>query len=165
MSRKKLLKMEKSFDKEIIRRSLVALNLKNVNEIARLMGISQQNLNGYIKRGTFLKVVDSEFYKRKINLDWIKTGHGNMMMEAPSNAPISEPQQPYNNKTSDLLIKTAAVLESPSVFSGALKSNIEAFHTAIEFKSELQKAHDKIKELENNVKSIQDRLLPLEKIS
>lgn len=167
MSRKKLFNMEKSFDKEIIRRTLIALNLKNVNDIARLTGISQQNLNGYIKRGTFLKVVDSELYKRKINLDWIKTGQGNMMIEAPGAAPISEAQQPYSNssnhKTSDLLIKTASVLESTTVFSGALKSNIEAFHTAIKFEAELDDANRKISDLENKMKQIEARLLPLEK--
>lgn len=154
--------MEKSFDKEIIRRTIIALNLKNVNDIARLTGISQQNLNGYIKRGTFLKVVESELYKRKINIEWIKTGQGNMMTGTETIA-VAESQTPYNANTtapkiSELLSKTAAVLESPTIFSSALKSNIVAFHTAVTCEQQLALATKRIDDLEEHVKQIEKRL-------
>lgn len=163
--------MNKIYNNEILERAMIALNCKKVNEIASIFNITPQNLNGYLKRGSFIKLISHEIYKRKININWIETGHGDMMMEMPSIAPISEPQQPYNahltapNIPLDLLSKTAAVLGSPSIFSSALKSNIEAFHTAILFEDELNNAQRKIRDLENKMKSIEDRLLPLEKIS
>lgn len=143
--------MKKNFDSEVIRRTLIALDLKKINDIARLLNISQQNINGYIKRGTFLKLVEPELYKRKINLDWILTGQGEMI-STPSNH-ISEQNSTYTSipditsqAPDDLLRKAAKVLRSNSSFRAALDSNIQSFHEAIELREDLDVARAELKQ-------------------
>jgi hypothetical protein len=141
---------------------MIALNCKKVNEIANIFNVSPQNLNGYMDRGTFIKLIAPEIYKRKINIDWIKTGNGNMMIDTQTSA-VAESQPPYNaNSTapriSELLTKTAAVLESSTIFSSALKSNIDAFHHALHCEEQLAIAIQRIDDLEEWKKSVEKRL-------
>ena len=151
--------MKKNSEDPIIKRILIAFNFKKLNDIAILYNISQQNLNGYIDRGTFIKLVEAELYKRKININWIKTGQGEM--NEIQSSMITESQAPYPQtvKISDPLIqKTAAILESPTIFSTALKSNIEAFHHALICEQQLDIAIKRIEVLEEWKKTIEGRL-------
>lgn len=145
-------------------------------EFNKLIGIKNVFRRNYFSIGVkLLKGIQQNF--PGITEEWLLTKHDkdyklteNNKIRQVGSYPISEDQPPYNHKTtpptfSQLMDKTSAVLESNTVFSEALKSNIEAFHTAIDFNEELQKSQQKIKELENTVKSIEARLLPLEKIS
>jgi ribosomal protein S15P/S13E len=50
------------------------------------------------------------------------------------------------------------VLESPTIFSNALKANIEAFHTAVTCEEQLAVASKRIDDLEEHVKQIEKRL-------
>jgi ribosomal protein S15P/S13E len=75
----------------------------------------------------------------------------------------NEPEEPYRNiqtvKISDPLIqKTAAILESSTVYATALKSNIEAFHHAMTCEEQLAVASKRIDDLEEHVKQIEKRL-------
>lgn len=151
--------MKKNSEDPIIKRILVAFNVKKLNDIANIYNISQQNLNGYIDRGTFIKLVEAELYKRKINLDWIKTGQGEMHeIQSSRTAEIQAPY-PQTVKISDPLIqKTTAILESPTIFSIALKSNIEAFHYALACEEKLDLANKRIDDLEEWKKSVEKRL-------
>jgi hypothetical protein len=155
--------MKKNIDDPIIKRILIAFNVNKLNDIAMLYKITQQNLNGYIDRGTLLKLVEAELYKRKINPDWVKTGQGNMTTSDVAVNHVAELQPPYQHtqtvKISDPFIqKTAAILESPTIFSSALKSNIEAFHYAVACEEKLELANKRIDALEEHVKQIEKRL-------
>jgi hypothetical protein len=142
-------------------------NLHTDTQVAEVLGITKNNLYAFKNRNTLpVKHIHTFCSREGIRFEYIVDGTMPVYDKEVS-APISEAQQPYsaNHKTSDLLIKTASVLESTTVFSGALKSNIEAFHTAIRFEAELDDANRKINDLQNKMKDIESRLLTLEKIS
>lgn len=136
--------MKKNSDNPVIKRILKALGLKKLIDIARLCKISQQNLNGYIDRGTLIELVENELSERNINLDWIKTGQGNMkngqyeMAVSPVN-PVSDTNIAYQSKsnTADLVHKMRAVLGSNTVYSTALKDIIMAYYEATICQEEL----------------------------
>jgi len=123
---------------------MIAFNCNKVNDIAALLNISPQNLNGYIDRGTFFKLIESELYKRKINIDWIKTGQGNMKNEqyetsATLSSPVFDTDTAYQPKinTADLVHKMKAVLRSNTAYSTALKDIILAYYEATICQEEL----------------------------
>lgn len=132
---------------------MIAFECKKVNDIAALLNITPQNLNGYIDRGTFINLIQEEALKRGININWIITGQGSMTSVAsigeqqhpyhPNNAmaqntpDITFPHLPPASRTQDLLTKTAAIIESRSLFSDALKSNIEAFSVGLTLERDL----------------------------
>lgn len=168
---------------------MIALDCKKVNDLATLLGVTPQNLNGYIDRGTFIKLASPELYKRNINIDWVKTGHGNMTVEQETNNHLREVQPPYNGipptpyhsiKISDLISQTAAILESDTVFKDALKSNIVAFYFGMNLSKDLNAAKgllrqheallkqqkqtidnqaDKLSEQEERLKAVEAKLL------
>lgn len=154
--------MKNNYKKEIIDRLLLALDCKKVNDLADILNVSPSNLNGYIDRGSYIKLVHSDLLKRGININWIKTGQGDMHESQSSS--IAETYSSYANhpptiKISDPLIqKTAAILESTTVYATALKSNIEAFHHAMTCEEQLVVSNKRIDVLEENIKSIEQRL-------
>lgn len=145
--------MKKNFKDEKLMRAMIAFECKKVNDIAALLNITPQNLNGYIDRGTFINLIQEEALKRGININWIITGQGSMT----SVASIGEQQHPYHPSTTapaapdistiphlpsvsieqDLLSKTAAIIGSQTPFAYALKSNIEAFSRGLALEHDL----------------------------
>lgn len=147
----------------MIKRAMMALECKKISDIALLFKISPQNLNGYIDRETFIDLIEPELYKRDISVEWVKTGQGKMMLEYGKVAEQNKSYAGYDvtpPKISDLLSKTASILESQSTYSIALKSNIIAFHHAVTCEEQLDMANKRIDTLEEHVKSIESRLPP-----
>lgn len=172
--------MKKNLDNPIIKRFLIAFDIKKMIDIANLFNTSSQNINGLIDRGTFLNFIESECYKRKVNIDWIKTGEGEMNISS-SDPKLSVAQiddsishipdariyavsnstpPPAPVKISDLLQKAAKVLESETPFASALKENIESFHYAVDCVNDLSEARKMIKEHEERLKAIEVKLSP-----
>lgn len=58
----------------------------------------------------------------------------------------------------ELLFKAGEILKARGVYSAALKSNIEAFHQAINHEEALESAHKRIDELEKQILAIKERL-------
>ena len=126
---------------------MIAFKCTKVNDIAALFGVSPQNLNGYLDRGTFINLIRNEASKRNIDLKWIETGvTASDEMAAVKCSAVAEPNADYpaphrispENSYHDTLVKkTITVLSSDSVFRRALDSNIEAFHEAVTIKERL----------------------------
>ena len=154
--------MKKNIDNPIVQRMLKAFGFTKLAELYRLIGKTSQNINGMINRETLIKNFEVELIKRNVNLDWIKTGQGEMHESQSSS--IAETHSSYSNhppivKISDPFIqKTAAILESTTVYATALKSNIEAFHHAMTCEEQLAVANKRIDVLEENLKAIEKRL-------
>lgn len=68
------------------------------------------------------------------------------------------PPSPQSIELSDYLSKTSDVLKHPSIYSTALRSNIEAFHDAITTREELNNLRVKVDQHEQRFKE-QDELL------
>ena len=63
-----------------------------------------------------------------------------------------------NSKTSDLLVKTAKILESQSIYRTALRNNIEAFHNALNSEIEIKNLKDRMGTIEDEMKELRERL-------
>jgi DNA-binding XRE family transcriptional regulator len=93
-----------------------------------------------------------------ISLEWLITGQGKMHQ---ANIGIAEIESIYgisrndSISTGDLVTKTIDILKSNSVYSTALKSNIEAFHHAMNYEEENNK---KTAELEKAVRELKKGL-------
>lgn len=169
---------EKIFLELIIERAMVAFNARKKEQLADILGISPSDFSGRKRRGTLIKLIEKEAFKRNISYDWIKTGDGSMT----TGAGIGEQQPSYhpNNamaqlapditpipsslpitRTQDLLSKTAAIIESRTLFADALKSNIEAFHVGLSLQQDLAASRAMLNQhttiIEQQSKTIQDQ--------
>ena len=109
--------------------------------------------------------------KFNYNLAWILTGEGPMKGKGePYPDRAHDQQRPstssaipvYNEevelKISDLLHKTAVVLESKSIFTQALRSNIEAFHHAITSEGQLTEFSGIINKQSTQIAALQSQM-------
>lgn len=122
---------------DIIKRVKISCGYTSDAELARALNMSPQNFLSQKKTGKIKDSLMVHAIERGVNIEWIKTGVGNMRTGSDNMNSVREQQQAYNGSplrpsmptpTSDLLLKTAQVLESESIYRTALKSNIEAFH-------------------------------------
>lgn len=79
MSREKIKKVKNNLNNPFIQRVIASFEVENLSDIARFYGKIPQNLNGYINRGTLLRLIRPELIKRGINVSWVETGQGDMM--------------------------------------------------------------------------------------
>ena len=142
----------------------------NQKQLAELLNISPEDLSNRKRRGTLTKLIEIEAYKRNINFDWIKTGEGDVIETGTHESQtghVAESVESYNAKPqpkiSDLLHKTAMILESPTVFSTALKSNIEAFHYAMDCEDMLAEAKQMQQESNKRIARLEADVTELKK--
>lgn len=159
--------MSNKFDIRILHNNFDILRkYKNLrkSEFCKLIGIGNAYRTDYSSLGAkLLKGIADHF--SGIDEKWLLTPH-NMVEELSKSYPhiyskVAEPHEPYPQivKISDPLIqKTAAILESSTVYATALKSNIEAFHHAMTCEEQLAGSNKRIDVLEENIKSIEKRL-------
>ena len=138
---------------------MFSLGYKTKKDLAKALNISTSDLSNRTKSGTAKQLLIDLAVHKNVNTDWLLTGKGNMSADAG----VAKSQPPYNaNSTapriSELLTKTAAVLESSTIFSSALKSNIDAFHHALHCEEQLAIAIQRIDDLEEWKKSVEKRL-------
>lgn len=93
----------------------------------------------------------------------MKVEHGTIGEISPPHS--ASPSDTIPVRISDLLSKTAAILESQTTYSTALKSNIVAFHHAMTCEEQLDLANKRIDTLEDHVKAIESRLLKVNESS
>lgn len=180
----------------IIERAKEAFGARNQEHLAEIFGILPSDFSKRKKSGTLTKLIEKEAYRRHISYDWIRTGHGsksvghgtgpfigeqdpsyqvNMAQTAPDITPIHPSSLPVT-RTQDLLSKTAAIIESRTLFADALKSNIEAFHVGLSLQQDLaasramliqhtsiiEKQNQTIEEQNTRMNTIEERLRSME---
>jgi DNA-binding Lrp family transcriptional regulator len=94
--------MNKYLDKEIISRVLEAFELKKKKDLADLFNIKAQDLSNRIRKGTLIKLIETEAYKRKVNFNWILTGEGSPF---PASDPRDPPAIDQKNESAELALK------------------------------------------------------------
>ena len=158
-------------------------SLTNV-QIGEKLGIDKNTVAAYIHgkgdlKGVALAGIVKEF---GINGEWLISGRGEPFPGARekykevcglATTPLynndTAAQQPPGDgaelKISDLLHKTAVVLESKSIFTQALRSNIEAFHYAItcesqlaEFRTIINKQNIQLADMQTQVNDLRDQV-------
>lgn len=144
----------------------------NKGEFNKLIGMVNVFRPNYFSIGAkLLKGIQDNF--PGIDENWLLTPHDidyefpeKQFFKQATGRSINEPSAQYThtNATSqpgnntDYLIKTAAILESPTIFNTALKSNIDAFHHALVCEEKLASAINRIEELEEWKKSVEKKL-------
>ncbi len=73
MSSKKYAESEIVF---ITQRAMVAFGCKKKKDLSKLFGILPQDMTARIKRGTIVKLIETEAYKQNVNFNYILTGEG-----------------------------------------------------------------------------------------
>lgn len=138
--------MKKNIDNPIVQRILKAFGYTKLSELYGLIGKTSQNINGMINRWTLIKNFEVELIKRKINLDWIKTGLGEVYESQASGVFEHNPIYPSKINIADLKHKAEVVLRSNTPYGMALKDIILAYYEATICQEELE---EKKKALDN----------------
>lgn len=139
-------------------RVLTACGARSDSELARILDIKPSSV-GAAKRRMQLPPgwVEQIAQSFEINADWLFFGTGPMRRgeaakEAPAPAPapaeafLTAPQEEF--RMSDMLTKTAEVLESDTIYRTALASNINAFHQAVRSERTLVRIEERMAEWE-----------------
>ncbi len=141
----------------ILERISMRYNLVNDEAIAAFYGVSESTVSSWRTRDT----INEKLIRAKCgdeNLaNWFIRG---IKLPEHEQHKVAESQTPYTPKikVSELLHKTAVILESETVYKTALTNNIEAFHYAITCHEELAGANKRIDKLEEQINDIKTRL-------
>jgi transcriptional regulator with XRE-family HTH domain len=101
--------------------------------------------------------------------DWLLYGEGPMRRgeSVPATTPVpAQPEPPPADddfKMSDMLTKTAEVLESGTIYRTALASNINAFHQAIRSERTLMRPEERMALLEQKMEELANENLELKR--
>lgn len=150
----------KHFDATVAR-LLEAIGGSDIGSLASFLGISRQAIN---KARATNKIPPAWFIHIgrvvKVSIDWLVTGDGpkNRDESAPATAPApAQPEPPPSEddfKMSDMLTKTAEVLESETIYRTALASNINAFHQAVRSERTLVRIEERMGLLEQRMEEL-----------
>lgn len=137
-----------------IARLLQATGSQDIGDLASILKISRQAINkartaNKIPPAWFLSVAEVS----KVSIDWLVTGLGPMRRgEAPAPVPTAGTEAQLvpaeDFKMSDMLTKTAEVLESETIYRTALASNINAFHQAVQGERLMARMDQRLADLE-----------------
>ncbi|HCR14007.1 MAG TPA: helix-turn-helix domain-containing protein [Solidesulfovibrio sp.] len=154
-------------------RLMLACGAKTDSDLARILGIKPASVGGAKRRfqlpPAWIEQIANDF---GINADWLFFGAGSMRRgeaanEAPAPAPapaeafLTAPQEEF--RMSDMLTKTAEVLESDTIYRTALASNINAFHQAVRSERTLARLEERLADLEAKADAMAKRMEELEK--
>lgn len=152
------------------------LNLKQA-DLAKIIGISKGSIQNYeagmLPKGEHLIKLSEVL---QCSTDWLLKGavvekeKGSEELYSVENfediGGVAESVIEYeqnNQKMSDLLSKTAEILESETIYRYALTSNINAFHHSILINAKLEKMESRLLTLESTCEDLQNRLAKAEK--
>jgi polyhydroxyalkanoate synthesis regulator phasin len=148
---------------EIVNNAMIALGYKTKRELAKALNISPSDLNNRTKSGTINELLIDLAVHKNVNINWILTGQGEMMMnykpaEEKNHHTIMDIQEQYSCQNDNLMEKTAEILQTNSVFKKALDSNIVAFHEAIKLRTDLSVTQAKLKKCQSDLIETQSEL-------
>jgi len=155
--------MKKRYDKStMIGRAVIAFECTSLAQLAKIFDLFPQDLSNRIRRETFLELIENEAKKRNINLDWIKTGSGSMIVTEPILVNDRTDNLPIYSSYMEKFLFLHQQLEhicrdgsenQISMVAAVLKG---AEQSVMQFKAimaEILKLSDKIDKLESDLKS------------
>jgi predicted type IV restriction endonuclease len=131
-------------------------------KVAQVLDISKENLSNYKTKGRIpYKAISNYCLQKGVRVDYVQNGTL-PIYEAKLGQSISEQAPIYNQilatqptiNTGDLITKVIAVLESSSLYSTALQSNILAFHHAVVSEKQLNKETNETEKNVNELKKV-----------
>jgi len=142
-------------------RVMAACGVRTDSELARILDIKPSSV-GAAKRRLQLPPgwIEQIAQKFAINADWLFFGvgpmrRGEVAAPAATTADQAPPPAKEDFKMSDMLTKTAEVLESETIYRTALASNINAFHQAVQGERLLTNLAERMELLEKQVAELQ----------
>jgi hypothetical protein len=152
---------------DVIKRVKISCGYSSDAELSRALNMSPQNFLSQKKTGKIKDSLMVHAIERGVNIDWIKTGQGNMMAAHEVVNHIKESQAPYNgaafanhlpSQSKPLLELTADVLSTDSVYRSALESNVKAFHDAVSARKQLAIAEAKLAQCQRDTIELKQEL-------
>lgn len=161
---------------KICRQKLDLLQTDLADKIGVSIGTIQNYEGGQLPKSEHLLKLSKLF---ECSTDWLLKGDdhkkeemravkSHQYKEADSEKSVTGPVIEYeqgNQKISDLLSKTAEILESETIYRYALTSNINAFHHSILLNAKLEKMELRLYTLESTCEDMKNRLEEAEKES
>ena len=109
---------------QIIKRVIFYKQLRNQEDVARLLGIKKNDFSNRKKRGTLIPLIIEWADHEKVNLEWLLRGH-----EADVEAVTEFKNHPDN---AEPVAQLKYILDSGNeVFKRAIQANLQAFSAAI----------------------------------
>lgn len=156
--------MKKSYDKStLVGRTIIAFECNSLRQLSKIFNIFPQDISNRIRRKTFLPLIEEEASKRNININWIITGRGEMMLKDG----VSEQMVASGNNidfddltpdTLQIVNKVINILELKNMYSKILKDAISGIYLAAINQDDLDKARIRIENLEKEILNIKRRL-------
>jgi hypothetical protein len=143
--------------------------------LAGILGVPESRVYGWVRNG---KIADTGVILAKtpdINVNWLKTGEGPMLKQEQQRSRLRKTHEIYvpgdaeederseQPSSSDMLIMTAKVLESNTVYRSALASNIRAFFQAVQGEAEMSDMREKMDQLMSDMAEMKDLIRSLSK--
>lgn len=165
---------------ETVKKILLALadyaNVKDIQDIAPLIGVSSSTIYSWIKRGKIAK--PNKILGKWPNLreEWLLTGEGDMLSQdqkksrlrktheiyLPGNAEEDESSEHPSNY--DMLLMTTRVLESNTVYRSALASNIRAFFQAVQGEEEMKDMRERMVKMMKDIEEMKELMKTMAKL-
>jgi len=163
----------------VLSRLKEAAGVKSDTALAKVLGVKQSSISSAKNRRqipthwvfqiseNFLYSADWLFFgipPKKLRTDSAAEQEykSEEMSQKGASAQIYNDQRASKSETSlnvsELLLKTAKILDSETVYAHALSSNISAFHDSIQLKEEINHIHEKYKEVNEKMERFSEEL-------
>jgi hypothetical protein len=147
---------------KIIERVKKYQNIKTDKEYAEIIGISTPDFSKRKKTGTLLPLIIDWGISNKVNLHWILTGEGKMVLEPEKESRVAEDPPIYKEgnedpKVVEMLMMTSEILKSDTDYALSLASNIRSFHKSVQLDREIHALKGRIEKIEDKL-SVPDGL-------
>ena len=154
---------------ERLGRIFLACGVQKDADLARVLGIKPQSIAAARKRQQIpTGWIEQVAEKYHILADWLFFGigpmrRGEVAAPAPTTADQAPPAPAEDFKMSDMLTKTAEVLESETIYRTALASNINAFHQAVQGERLMARMDQRLADLEAKSETMSKEINELRK--
>ena len=133
---------------EIVERAKKYRNIETDKQIADMMGLTPPDFSKRKKTGTLLPLIIEWGISNKVNLHWLLTGEGKMI--------LGRDAEGDNPEISELLEAAGKVLKSGN------KVACEALETGIRYLSQTIQDRESMKETQKRQKNMESRMAALE---
>ncbi|BDD88733.1 hypothetical protein [Desulfofustis limnaeus] len=167
-------------NQKIVKNILLSLaeyvKVKGINGVADYLGENRTRLYAWIKNNN---IPDTGIILAKhpeISVDWLRTGKGPMLKQEQQKSRLRKTHEIYmpgdaeederseHPSSSDMLIMTAKVLESNTVYRSALASNIRAFFQAVQGEEEMNDMREKMDQLMSDMAEMKELMKTMAKL-
>lgn len=142
-------------------------NLSNEKDVAELFGFSAQNFSKRKKSGSLLPLIISWGISKRVNLNWLLTGEGDLYINKVKNGDKGPECDTCIYKVGhveddpeivELINMTREILKSKTGYTHSLAANIRSFHQAMQNEQCLSTIRNTMGQLVSDVEDIKQQI-------